>query len=524
MSDQVDYLNKLRDAVTGWDAIADKIHDFYPAIVYTYDVKQQRIKFLNKKVSDLLGYSIDDNGGLPDSLLNIVFKEDASLVEDALEKFCALQDGSSHAYDARLNHKEGTWRYFRTTGNVVHRDEKGVPEVVLCIAHEVTDQWKSQEEIRTTRELIEGTESLLQFGSWSWDVRTWDIIATDGLYDLLGYKRGEDVKLTGEFYLSHVIDEQRDKLKEIIVRSIANASAFEFEYILRTQDGTQKVVSSKGKVVTDKAGAPQRILGITRDVTQVKSFEKERERNIRELNRSNRDLEEFAYIASHDLQEPLRKISTFGERLKTQYSGSLDKDGALYLNRILVSTDNMRTLIDNLLEFSRMTRSSRAYVPCDLNSILQEVSSDQELKIEETHTTVHRDSLPVIDAVPSEMRQLFNNLVSNSLKFRRKDVAPVIRLSSTPLTDSDKMKYGLPIARRFYRIDFSDNGIGFEQEYAEKIFQIFQRLHGKAEYPGAGIGLAICKKIVDNHEGIIYASSNGNGSTFTILLPQKQYF
>jgi PAS domain S-box-containing protein len=372
--------------------------------------------------------------------------------------------------------------------------------------------------------LIEGTESLLQFGSWSWDIHTWNIVATDGLYSLLGYQSTRMEKLTGEFYLSHVVEEQREKFREVILKSIADVSEFEFEYILRAHDGSQKVVSSKGKVVTDKAGTPQRILGITRDVTQVKGFEKERERSIRELNRSNRDLEEFAYIASHDLQEPLRKISTFGERLKTQYSSSLDKDASLYLNRILASTDNMRTLIDNLLEFSRMTRSSRAYVPCDLNSILQEVASDQELKIEETQTTLQKDSLPVVDAVPSEMRQLFNNLISNSLKFRRKDVTPVIRISGSALGDSDKMKYGLGLDRRFYRIDFSDNGIGFEQEYAEKIFQIFQRLHGKAEYPGAGIGLAICKKIVDNHEGIIYASSDGNGSTFSILLPQKQYF
>jgi light-regulated signal transduction histidine kinase (bacteriophytochrome) len=256
----------------------------------------------------------------------------------------------------------------------------------------------------------------------------------------------------------------------------------------------------------------------------VKAFEKERDRNIRELNRSNRDLEEFAYIASHDLQEPLRKISTFGERLKTQYSSTLDKDATIYLNRILASTENMRTLIDNLLEFSRMTRSSRAYVPCDLNIIMQEVASDQELKIEETHTAIDKTGLPVIDAVPSEMRQLFNNLISNSLKFRRKDVTPVIRISAMVMGDTEKMKYGFALDRRFYQIDLADNGIGFEQEYAEKIFQIFQRLHGKAEYPGAGIGLAICKKIVDNHEGNIYASSNGNGSTFSILLPQKQYF
>lgn len=524
MSGHVDYLNQIPDADTGSNLVAEKIHDFYPAIVYTYDVKQQKIKFVNRRISDLLGYSSQDSNGLPDTLLNIVHEEDMTLVQSAFEKFRALTEGNSHAFDARLNHKEGTWHYFRTTGNVIKRDDQGEPEVVLCIAQELTDQLKNQEEVRETRELIEGTESLLQFGSWSWDVNTWRMVATDGLYQLLGYAPGEIEELTGDFYLNHVIDVQREKFREIIVSVIAEKSQFEFEYILHAKDGTQKVVSSKGKVITDKSGNAQRILGITRDLTQVKGLEKERERNIRELNRSNRDLEEFAYIASHDLQEPLRKISTFGERLRTQYSATFDKDASLYLNRILVSTENMRMLIDSLLEFSRMTRSSRAYVPCDLNVLMQEVISDQELKIEETHTTLLKDALPEIDAVPIELRQLFNNLISNSLKFRRKDVPPVIRISSHALSDSDKMKYGIPLDRKFFHISFADNGIGFEQEYAEKIFQIFQRLHGKAEYPGAGIGLAICKKIVDNHDGIIYASSDGNGSTFHILLPQKQYF
>ncbi|RAW01776.1 sensor histidine kinase [Pseudochryseolinea flava] len=524
MSGQIDDLKKISDADPVGISAVDKIQDFYPAIVYTYDVKRQKIKFINQKVSDLLGYSIKDANGLPDSLLNIVYQDDATLVQAALEKFCALTEGKSHAFDARLNHKEGSWRYFRTTGNVIKRDAEGAPEVVLCIAQEVTDEMKGQEEVRATRALIEGTESLLQFGSWRWDVNSWDIVATDGLLRLLGYSEADKVSLNGNIYLSHVIEEQREKFKEVILRAIADNSEFEFEYILRTRDGAQKVVSSKGKVITDTTGRALHILGITRDVTQVKGFEKERDRNIRELNRSNRDLEEFAYIASHDLQEPLRKISTFGERLKTQYGSSFDKDASLYLNRILVSTENMRMLIDSLLEFSRMTRSSRAYVPCDLNSVLQDVGSDQELKIEETHTTIVRESLPTIDAVPLEMRQLFNNLVSNSLKFRRKDVAPIIRITGSVLNDADKMKYGIALDRKFYRVEFSDNGIGFEQEYAEKIFQIFQRLHGKAEYPGAGIGLSICKKIVDNHEGIIYATSDGNGSTFSILLPQKQYF
>jgi PAS domain S-box-containing protein len=522
MTGAIDYLKHLSESEEGIESFNEKINDFFPAIIYLYDTEKKRVRFLNKKLSDLLGYSIEDAESLPNSFYNYVFKDDAALVNEALEKFVDIPENGSISFDVRLNHKEGSWRYFRTTGKVIKRRSDRKASLILCMAQEITDYTKSQEEVDVTRELMEGTESLLQFGSWSWDLDTGDITCTAGLYAILEYDPREVPRMTSEFYLQHIIEAQREKLMQLVMAAAEDKNEFEFEYVLKAKSGTQKVVSSKGKVITDKTGKARRLLGMTRDITSVKNFEKEREHIIRELNRSNRDLEEFAYVASHDLQEPLRKISTFGERLKTQCASSLNKDGTLYLSRILASTENMRTLIDNLLEFSKTTRSSRAYVPCDLNGVIQNVLSDQELKIEETKTTFNIDKLPEIDAVPSEMRQLFNNLLSNAIKFRKKDSIPVMQIQSNLLSDAEKVKLQLPFDKKYYKIRFIDNGIGFEQEYAEKIFQIFQRLHGKAEYPGAGIGLAICKKIVDNHEGIIYASSTGDGATFTIILPQKQ--
>lgn len=522
MSGAVDHLKYLSESEEGMQSFGEKVSDFFPSIVYLYDTGLKKVRFLNSKLSDFLGYTIEEAEKLPDSLYHYVVQEDAELVKEALAKFSELAETDLHTFNARLNHKEGHWRYFRTTGKVVKRDANNKPTLVLCIAQEIDEHVRSHDEANATRELMEGTESLLQFGSWSWDLESGDINCTAGLYAILEYEQSEVLHMNSKFYLQHIVEAQREKLTELINIAAAEKTEFEFEYVLITKKGKQKVVSSKGKVVTDKSGRARRILGITRDITSVKNFEKEREHIIRELNRSNRDLEEFAYVASHDLQEPLRKISTFGERLKTQCASSLDKDGTLYLSRILASTENMRTLIDNLLEFSKTTRSSRAYVSCSLDQVIQHVLSDQELKIEETKTTLHVDKLPEIDAVPSEMRQLFNNLLSNALKFRKKDVDPVIQVQSSVLNDAERMKYHLHGDRKYFKINFIDNGIGFEQEYATKIFQIFQRLHGKAEYPGAGIGLAICKKIVDNHEGVIFASSQGDGATFTIILPQKQ--
>ncbi len=177
----------------------------------------------------------------------------------------------------------------------------------------------------------------------------------------------------------------------------------------------------------------------------------------------------------------------------------------LYLKRMLAATDNMRTLIDNLLEFSRTSRISEPFVKTNLNNIISEVRADLELKIEENKAIIESADLPSIDAIPMQMRQLFTNLFTNAIKFRKIEKQPHIRIRSSILSAEEKDEFHLPVNKKVYCISIKDNGIGFEQEYAMKIFQIFQRLHGKAEYPGSGIGLAICKKIVENHKGQIFA-------------------
>lgn len=258
-------------------------------------------------------------------------------------------------------------------------------------------------------------------------------------------------------------------------------------------------------------------------VLEKEKFQKILENKVKELDRTNKELEEFAYIASHDLQEPLRKITSFSERLKEKLPPNLEPDVQLYLNRMLAATDNMRTLIDNLLEFSRTSRISEPFVKTDLNNIVSEVQADLELKIEESNTEINSGVLPAIDAIPMQMRQLFTNLFTNAIKFRSPDAVPKISISSEVLSEEEKESRQLRSNVEYYKITVKDCGIGFDQEFALKIFQIFQRLHGKAEYPGSGIGLAICKKIVENHMGVIYgASEPGKGAEFTILLPESQ--
>lgn len=248
-------------------------------------------------------------------------------------------------------------------------------------------------------------------------------------------------------------------------------------------------------------------------------------RLVLELQHSNKDLEEFAYVASHDLQEPLRKINNFSSRLDDRFSEILPEEARYYVQRIKASADNMRSLIDNLLEFSRVSRGRHTYSPVNLNFVLHQVLSELELTIEETNTKIESDSLPVIEASLPQIKQVFVNMIGNAIKFRKKDHPPRIEIRSELLPSTDRASLGLPTGAIYHKLTIQDNGIGFEPEYAETIFQVFQRLHGKTEYPGSGIGLAICRKIIEKHRGMAYATAApGEGACFTLILPEKQSF
>jgi PAS domain S-box-containing protein len=241
------------------------------------------------------------------------------------------------------------------------------------------------------------------------------------------------------------------------------------------------------------------------------------------LHRSNAELAQFAYIASHDLQEPLRKISTFSQMLE-QSLGNINETSKNYLDKINNSTSRMAKLIRDVLGYSQLASNGEALEMVNLQHIMEDVKTDYELLIEQKRATISYAGLPTIQAIPLQMAQLFGNLLSNSLKYSSTAVMPVITISAGLLPPEDVYHFFSPAQETaYYKIEFKDNGIGFKQEYADRIFNIFQRLHGKMEFAGTGIGLAMCQKIVQNHHGKISAKGKpGNGSTFTILLPSRQ--
>jgi light-regulated signal transduction histidine kinase (bacteriophytochrome) len=244
------------------------------------------------------------------------------------------------------------------------------------------------------------------------------------------------------------------------------------------------------------------------------------------LNLSNDNLQQFAYVASHDLQEPLRKIQSFGDLLKSQYGPQLGESGVDMINRMESAATRMSLLIKDLLNYSRLTTQQQPFVPVRLDRLLADIVDDLSVAIAESGAVVEFHDLPVVQGDAAQLHQLFLNLISNALKFHAAGVAPIVRIETRQVraasipatamfspTDSDT-------DRLFHEISVTDNGIGFEEKYVERIFQVFQRLHGKAQYPGSGVGLAICRKVVHNHQGGLTARSQpGQGATFLVYLP-----
>lgn len=287
----------------------------------------------------------------------------------------------------------------------------------------------------------------------------------------------------------------------------------DFEVVHRFQRlGLRTMLLNARRLVSDRTGDSDIVLLAIEDVTERRALQRAWAQNAANLHRSNQALAEFAAIAAHDLQEPLRKVQAFGERLGTRCRSQLDEQAHDYLTRMLSATARMRSLIDALLEYARFSRLDGGMVSVDLHALVSDVVVDLQAQLERTGGDVSVTGLPVVHANPTHMRQLFQNLIGNGLKFHRAGVAPRVRVYVGAAGDGD------PVGR--HHIVVEDNGIGFDDRHRERIFRIFQRLHGVHEYQGTGIGLAVCRRIVEQHGGTLVARSEpGMGARFFISLP-----
>lgn len=370
-------------------------------------------------------------------------------------------------------------------------------------------------------EIFPHVEKILHSGLCTYSFTTEELHLSKGIYFILGIP--DNLDATTDDAILKFVDEEDKALIYLAVAKIKERKKFlPFEFSITDSKGLKKRLYAECEIILSKDGRGDECYCIIKDITESYFYKMALEQKIQQLDKSNKNLQEFVYVASHDLQEPLRKIYTFTERLSNKFQASLGQEGDMYVKRILSSTKNLQTLLEDLLNFSRLSFNPKQFEIISIKKCVEEIISDLEIKIEETKTTIICDNLPEVEAFPSQIKQLFSNLITNAIKFRKANERSIINITCGTVVSADFPDLNLLKGSKYVKIIIEDNGIGFDQEFSERIFQIFQRLNGKSEYVGSGVGLAICKKIVENHHGFIFANGSPEGAKFTILLPQKQ--
>ena len=363
---------------------------------------------------------------------------------------------------------------------------------------------------------------------WTADERGKLNYFNQAVFDFSGYTKEEIVE---KGWLSIVHDDEREENTKRWMDAIATEKDFIIEHRFRKSDGTYRWQLTRAIPQRDKEGKITMWVGTSTDIQDQKMFTTELEREVLErtkelfqknddLEKMNKELQSFAYISSHDLQEPLRKIQTFATQLREREYDNISENGKDKFIRMQSAADRMQTLIQDLLAYSRTGIQERIYEKANISTIVEEVKEDLEYDFKGRSTTIDIINDCQIDVIPVQFRQVVFNLITNSLKFSKPDCDAKITIDSTMAFGSELDNSNLKRDVEYCCIIFTDNGIGFEEEYSEKIFQVFQRLHGKEKFQGTGIGLAIVKRIVENHEGIITAHGILNeGATFKIFIP-----
>ncbi|MBC7720657.1 MAG: PAS domain-containing protein [Pedobacter sp.] len=372
------------------------------------------------------------------------------------------------------------------------------------------------------KELIENNarlseaEEISKLGHWKWTAATNLIKASPNFFKI--YEAPfQEIGVRGEMH-KYIHADDREFVKGRVALASQTKDYGQFYFRIVTPSGNHKTILAKGVIQLNEQNEIAFILGTIQDVTEQKAIENELLQKTDALESMNVNLQKFASVASHDLQEPLRKVSTFVSLLQRQYAPLIDLKGQELFNKTVDATIRMQQLIQSILEFSKLPTQEVKFANINLNDTLKYVLSNLELSIVEKNATITFANLPTIMANSNQLQQLFQNLISNAIKFSRFNVPPLINISAF----IDK-NVNDALANHFCKITITDNGIGFEEEYTEQIFLPFQRLNNRPEFEGTGIGLAICKKIVENHHGSISVKSKvGEGSTFTILLPVNQ--
>ncbi len=504
------------------------ITDATPAIITLFDLDTGRYEYVSEGLQQLLGYPprVWLDSGIQ-FLIDRIHPDDR---QAALERHASTVDDSRnhrgtsrepvYEFQYRLRHADGSYRWMHTFATAFERDDEGLVTRVLNISLDATEQFEAgrrlQQQEHFITHLVEASPTIL----YVFDLPSRSVqYINPEVVTVLGY-RPEEVIRMGAASTPDIYHPDDLRLLAGRLRGADVPDHFQHESRMRTRDGAyrwmlvREVVSQR-----DADGRPLQLVAAAIDITARKEMEETVARNNALLQQSNASLEEFAYVASHDLQEPLRKVATFADMLTARNAGILDAASKMQLAKIAEAGRRMQGMIRDLLAVSVIS-SENAFERVGLQPLLEEVLQTLEHRLEETGARMEVQPLPEASVVPGQFRQLFQNLIGNALKFVTPGMVPLVRVSWKMLSDGEAAGKGLAGNRPWLQIEVADNGIGFDNQYAQKIFTVFQRLHGRAEYEGTGIGLAICKKVVKHHGGLIEAAGTpGAGATFRFVIP-----
>lgn len=443
------------------------------------------------------------------------------------EHLCSLFD--EHLRQVFETRKPHHLEYSAATDREVFLNSRLVPEFdaageiesVLVISTDVTEQRKAEASLKESEERFRTLSNSISQLAWMADADGWIFWYNDRWYDYTGTTL-EQMKGWGWQTVHH--PDHLERVLSFIREAWQKGEPWELTFPLRSRHGHYRWFLTKVFPLKNGEGKVTRWIGSNTDITEQKQAEEILEQRVRErtleLERRNKELEQFTYVSHHDLQEPIRKIQVFSDMIRADSYERLNDSSKRILDKIANSAKRMSLALKDVLDYASLEKPEEIR-PVDLNEVLADVRADLELVISEKQAVIQTDRLPTLQAIPQQMHQLFYNLINNSLKFAKPDLPPVVDIRCARLSGPDLTIWPeLDQSRAYYRLDLQDNGIGIDPDQSHRIFSLFQRLHSREAYPGTGIGLSLCKKVVENHRGTIWAEGRkGEGATIRLLLP-----